>query len=532
VCGPDALDLVDRLVDRSLLVADTSGRASRVRMLESLRAYGIDRLTERGELEDAVAAQVDWCIALVEEAGSHVGGADQLRWLARLDDEHDNLRGALAAVAVTDPPRALRLLASLLVAWWFRGRSQEARHWAQTALAASGGAPDLNYVRVLSMSGLLAGSGDWQGRERSVDEDLGRIEADQRRALELSRTLDDEPVRRWCQLLLAVTLLRRSAVGTGTERAEAVRLVQDALPMFERVGDHYRACSSYLVMAISALASGDRAGMADAIAHARGHAQRTGDRFNASRIEWLEAISADAAGDTWGAYRHAERALRLIDELGMSQAVTVYAEFLAQLAARLGEPELSGQWASLVVDRGGDWMNEDRAVIAFARNADGLDARRRGEPEQAMAAHLQALDWYRAAGADAGTAFTCSCIGFLHRAGGDAEASARWFGDALDAAVAGGQPAPLALALEGIAVGGADTDPAGAARLLGTAERLWADADRGGTATHRGEVDAAHAVLVAALGADAADAERARGRALSATTAVELARALASVLQP
>ena len=50
VCGPDAFELASRLVDRSLLVADTSRRAVRFVMLESLRAYGLERLVERGEL--------------------------------------------------------------------------------------------------------------------------------------------------------------------------------------------------------------------------------------------------------------------------------------------------------------------------------------------------------------------------------------------------------------------------------------------------------------------------------------------------
>ena len=44
VCGADGLDLASRLVDRSLLVADTSGPAVRFSMLESLRAYGCSRL--------------------------------------------------------------------------------------------------------------------------------------------------------------------------------------------------------------------------------------------------------------------------------------------------------------------------------------------------------------------------------------------------------------------------------------------------------------------------------------------------------
>ena len=55
MCGPDAFELASRLVDRSLLVADTAGRSARFAMLESLRAYGLQRLAEAGELDAARA---------------------------------------------------------------------------------------------------------------------------------------------------------------------------------------------------------------------------------------------------------------------------------------------------------------------------------------------------------------------------------------------------------------------------------------------------------------------------------------------
>ena len=68
VCGPEALDIVARLVDKSLLVADTAGRLARFRMLESLRAYGLDRLAEGGEVGAAFAEHCRWCTRLAEDA--------------------------------------------------------------------------------------------------------------------------------------------------------------------------------------------------------------------------------------------------------------------------------------------------------------------------------------------------------------------------------------------------------------------------------------------------------------------------------
>ena len=60
VCGPDAIDVISRLVDKSLLVADTSGRPARFRMLESLRAYALGRLDEAGERDAVLAMHREW----------------------------------------------------------------------------------------------------------------------------------------------------------------------------------------------------------------------------------------------------------------------------------------------------------------------------------------------------------------------------------------------------------------------------------------------------------------------------------------
>ena len=105
VCGADALDILTRLVDKSLLVADTSGPTARFRMLQSLRDYGLDRLADTGELEAARLAYVRWCVALAEDVEAGIRGPDQLQWLDRLDAEHDNLQAALDQAALDDPAR-------------------------------------------------------------------------------------------------------------------------------------------------------------------------------------------------------------------------------------------------------------------------------------------------------------------------------------------------------------------------------------------------------------------------------------------
>ena len=94
-------------------------------MLESLRAYGLQRLDETGELAAARADHLHWCIELAERVNLEARAAPtSCSWLDRLDDEHDNIRAALAYAVEHDPAAALRLVASVILPWWFRGRRQ------------------------------------------------------------------------------------------------------------------------------------------------------------------------------------------------------------------------------------------------------------------------------------------------------------------------------------------------------------------------------------------------------------------------
>ena len=230
---------------------------------------------------------------------------------------------------------------------------------------------------------------------------------------------------------------------------------------------------------------------------------------------------ADVEGDAPTAYRHIEDSLRLLDELGLHQAVTAQARLLGPLAERCDQPDLAAQWRAFVAHRGDGWTHYDGTVVASARNREGIAALAAGDIGRAARAHHAALEWFSAAGVHAGVAFTESCLGFLATAGDDAPGAARHHAAALAAALESGDPAPIALALEGCA--GASGDPVVTATLLGAADRLWC-----ATAierTHRAEVDAIAARARAELGDDRYAAAHAAGAALERGRTLELARA-------
>ncbi|MET0324975.1 MAG: BTAD domain-containing putative transcriptional regulator, partial [Ilumatobacteraceae bacterium] len=429
VCGPDAFELASRLVDRSLLVADTAGRSTRFTMLESLRAYGLQRLEDTGELAAARSEHLHWFVELAELVNLGSRGPDQLRWLSRLDQEHDNILVALAYAVEHEPEAALQLVGSVIMPWWFRGRRGETRRWIEASLAAGvDAAPELR-ARVLATGGLLAEPTSptvlVDGAGGAIHDELALAEQRQREALGLYLAGDNALDTAFAKLLLLATMLRQATAGEPVDRTEAATLVADATAVFDQLGNDYGSALIRTTDAIMAIAHGEIDHAVVATDAASVYAQRNAERFSLSRISLVRGTIADLRGDARSAYRHVEHGLRLLDELGIHQAVTAQARMLAPLADRCGELELAAQWRVFVNDRGDGWTHYDGTIMASARNHGGLAARAAGDLDHAAEAHRLALEFYAPAGIPSGIAFSRSCLGFLAAERGDTEEAAQ-----------------------------------------------------------------------------------------------------------
>ncbi|MBB5082197.1 BTAD domain-containing putative transcriptional regulator [Nonomuraea endophytica] len=123
--GPDHLDpagvadLLARLVDRSLVVRSDG----RYRLLESVSAYGMERLRESGEHDLVLRWYATYYTQLAECAEAYRSGPARHRWVSRLDVESANLRAAReAAELLGDTRLATRLTGSLGWYWTQTGR--------------------------------------------------------------------------------------------------------------------------------------------------------------------------------------------------------------------------------------------------------------------------------------------------------------------------------------------------------------------------------------------------------------------------
>jgi predicted ATPase/DNA-binding SARP family transcriptional activator len=179
VCGADD-GLLLELADKSLVEAV----GGRFRMLETIRAFGAGKLAEAGETERVHRAHAEYFLRFAEEADPMLRTAAQLEWLDRIDAEYDNLLAALRWATEHDVALALRLVPSLAMYWWMRGRrfegaglslavvsrtppelrEQYVEEFLVCVLGALSGHPDESLEQYLPLVRRYAADGDWSPR--------------------------------------------------------------------------------------------------------------------------------------------------------------------------------------------------------------------------------------------------------------------------------------------------------------------------------------------------------------------------------
>ncbi|HEX5850107.1 MAG TPA: tetratricopeptide repeat protein [Rubrobacter sp.] len=175
----EVLELLGRLVDKSLVLVETRGENARYRMLESVGQYASRKLEGSGEERSVRSRHAGFYLRLAERAEPALSGPDQGAWIDRLDAEVGNLRAAMSWFRTAEDTEAGLRLASAL--WGFchaRGYYETGRAWLEDALATSGDPTSLR-AGALRGAGLLAflqcdytGAGEHLGHSLSLYKDL------------------------------------------------------------------------------------------------------------------------------------------------------------------------------------------------------------------------------------------------------------------------------------------------------------------------------------------------------------------------
>jgi predicted ATPase/DNA-binding SARP family transcriptional activator len=526
-------DVVARLVRQSLVVADHGPAGARYRLLESVAAYAAARLVEVGERERVRGRHLTWHVALAEQADGALRGPDQAVWLAALDVESANMQAALdTAVELARADEAHRLVAALGWYWTLRGRTALAARALDSALALAPPTPSTAWARAVTfgVAAALTRGDVTDHAERCAH------------ALAAFDPLDVPVERGRAALLLGGSLTQ---VGLVTE-GEA--LLDDAARVAVAQGDRWGEAAALVGLALPAHMRSDLDRLEQLVDRADALFTEVGDGWGRLAAgEWLGAL-AELRGDLDAAEKLLEVGLPDAERLGLWQSVASRLGLLGLVAHQREDwpaARLLGEQARRLA-----LEQADRSLEVLAGMVLGFTARRTGDLDEAEV-HLRALlagsavdpDTLAAApgAGDSGpdgagapavemaphVATTLAELGFVAELRGDPARALALHAQVVDAALASGYRRDVAGGLEGMAAAlSAQGDAAAAARLLGAAATVRADAELAASGAEQRDIARAHERAVAVLGAGEVDRLMAEGRALRPDEAVAGAAAL------
>jgi predicted ATPase/DNA-binding winged helix-turn-helix (wHTH) protein len=314
---PDVFDVLAGLVDKSLVVPLAGAGENRYRLLESTRAFALEKLTASryAELARRLCEHMTIVFERAERTGPTTPTAD---WLAVYEPDLDNLRAALGWSLGSDRDRAFGLKLVGYGDWLWRELAlvQEQRRWFELASTfVSDATPPSIEARIRLGLGWDFYGGDWGRRPHNL------------RAIELLRQVGNEPV------LLGQALAQ---AGQSTSRyrevTEAKLYHDEALSVLRGCGRTRRLANALMIAGGSRRSGGDLQAARTFVKEARALSKALGDvRVQDARDAHL-AIIAFEAGQIAEAIDHAKRAAEASRRHGtlMSELLAVHwlADFL------------------------------------------------------------------------------------------------------------------------------------------------------------------------------------------------------------
>ena len=135
----DILDLLGKLVDKSLVVPEMGQQQTRYRLFETVREFGHEKLSQGNELTDILDRHLSHFTEYAEESETHLDGTDQAKWMAISEKEHNNFRAAIdySLRPGADVALGLRIGAAISLFWLERSHFYEAIERLQTLLGCA-----------------------------------------------------------------------------------------------------------------------------------------------------------------------------------------------------------------------------------------------------------------------------------------------------------------------------------------------------------------------------------------------------------
>jgi predicted ATPase/DNA-binding SARP family transcriptional activator len=374
-----AIDVVGRLTSRSLVIVDNEG-PSRYRLLESIRAFALEAMTDAGLTQRALAAHAAWFADAAEASTRGVRSSRQDEHLAFARAERANIDAALAWSATHDPRLALSIVNGFGWAWIVLGDSRG----AQRILAALDAAADAAPIRDRAGALLLAG---WL--EASTDQlELARehIVA----AGELADAIDDVDLQARCAYYLAYVVSHHG------EFAQAMELTGRSNALYAGLDRPWDQAANWLFAARAAISAGDRVRAAAARDQVQHWLQAVDDPWLDVRREAMLGELARIEHRFDDAVLHIGRAAETSGRRGFLQTEAYQLSSLGRAQCQAGDYATGAATLELAIEKAE--ATGDVRMVALARVHLGRVQRALGRTTAARMALEAATAWHGAAG--------------------------------------------------------------------------------------------------------------------------------------
>jgi len=222
----EVLEIISHLVDKNLATANKLERGeTRYRLLETIREYVLDRLTEAQDKVNIQNKHLDYFVQFAEQGDQKIKGAEQVVWFDKLEDEYNNLHAALRwALESKNREAGLKLSTSLVYFWYVHGHIKENVIWLEKFLAQKQIVPPVLIAWALLNHGVML-------RASTKDDGDDKSNLLHEKSLRLFRELGDRRGIAFALNMMGVIGLEKN------ESVETEKLLTESLALQRELGD-------------------------------------------------------------------------------------------------------------------------------------------------------------------------------------------------------------------------------------------------------------------------------------------------------
>jgi predicted ATPase len=372
----DVLDGVQSLLDASLLSVregsqqreDRSGEP-RLYMLETIHEYAKEKLVESGEAESVQREHACYFVQIAEELSTQLDGPEQESAFKRLEDEHDNMRAALAwtknRAAGGDTEAAtlnLQFAGALRRFWRLAGLVTEGRGHLMSALSLSlPASDDTDALRARALQGaaiLASQQGDYEAA-RSLNE----------QSLALYGRLGDRNGMAHVLNQMGITASNQG------DFAAARTIFEEALALFKETDDRTWIGATLANLGITSWYQQDYATARASYEEALAIARESGDRRTIAAALGNLGELAEDEGEYDRAFALQRESLGIFRDLSDKEGIRICLEDMARLELSRGSAlQATVLWAGVAAMR--EMMGLTLEPAEQPRYESGLDRAR------------------------------------------------------------------------------------------------------------------------------------------------------------